>query len=65
MYGTQTANKIFANKKVIAPEIKALLGETKSSPTSVFRTLTTVSHYITDIKMYNDLFSVGQGKYFF
>lgn len=65
MYGTKTADKVFANKQVIAPEIKALLGETKGSPTSVFRTLTTVSHYLTEVKMYDDLFSVGQGKYFF
>ena len=65
MYGTQTAEKVFANRKVIAPEIKALLGITESSPTSVFRTLTTVSHYLTEIKMYDDLLSVGQGKYFF
>ena len=65
MYGIKTADKIFANKKVIAPEIKALLGETKGSPTSVFRTLTTVSHYLTEVKMYDDLLSIGQGKYFF
>ena len=65
MFGTKTADKLFANKKNIAPEIRALLGETKGAPTSVFRTLTTVSHYLTEVKMYDDLLAAGKGKYFF
>jgi len=65
MFGSKQAEKLFANRKNIAPEIRALLGETTAGSTSVFRTLTTVSNYLTDTKMYDDLLAAGQGKYFF
>ena len=50
MFGTKTADKVFAHRQNIAPEIKALFGETTGTGTSVFRTLTTVANYITDTK---------------
>ncbi len=65
MFGSKQADKLFANRKNIAPEIRALLGETTAGTTSVFRTLTTVANYLTDTKMYDDLLATGQGKYFF
>jgi hypothetical protein len=65
MFGTKQAEKLFANRKNIAPEIRALLGETTAGTTSVYRTLTTMSNYLTDIKMYDEILAAGQGKYFF
>tara|TARA_R110002020_G_scaffold431932_1_gene642007 strand:- start:819 stop:5510 length:4692 start_codon:yes stop_codon:yes gene_type:complete len=65
MFGTKTADKVFAHRQNIAPEIKALLGKTTGTGTSVFRTLTTVGNYITDTKMYDELLMSGQGKYIF
>ena len=32
---------------------------------SVFNTIETLGHYITEVKMYDDMFKRGEGKWFF
>ena len=65
MYGTKSADKIWAAKKTIDPVIRDLLGETKNVSTIVFRTITEMSNYMTKMQMYDDLYNAGKGKYFF
>ena len=56
---------IYGDKKNFAPEIAALLGRETNISTRVFRTVERLSSDLFRYKLYDDVFSKGQGVYFF
>ena len=67
VFGLKQADIIFQTRKEIDEPLQKLFGErtAQDTPASVFTTLETLSHYITDAKMYDDLYKQGYGKWFF
>jgi hypothetical protein len=65
MVGAPQAEKIFAERQNIAKPLRDLFGETKDTPTAVFRTIEKMSSFYHQTKMYDDFLQAGKGKYFF
>ena len=67
VFGVQKANIIFATKENIGKPLQDLMGRRGLTDTnkSVFNTIETLSHYLTEVNMYDDLFKRGEGKWFF
>ena len=65
MLRADLATKIFAQRKNLAPQLKALFGETRDAPTSVFRTIERMSSFYHRTDMYDKFLEMGKGKYFF
>jgi hypothetical protein len=65
MIGAPQAKKIFAERQNIAKPLRDLFGETKDTPTAVFRTIEKMSSFYHQTKMYDDFLQAGKGKYFF
>ena len=67
VFGFTKADILFATRKNIDEPFRKLFGEReiKDTTKSIFTTLETLSHYITDTKMYDDLYESGKGKWFF
>jgi hypothetical protein len=67
VFGVTKADILFATRKNIDEPFRKLFGEReiKDTTKSIFTTIETLSHYITDTKMYDDLYESGKGKWFF
>ncbi len=67
VFGVTKADILFATRKNIDEPFRKLFGEReiKDTTKSIFTTLETLSHYVTDTKMYDDLYESGKGKWFF
>ncbi len=67
VFGVTKADILFSTRKNIDEPFRKLFGEReiKDTTKSIFTTLETLSHYITDTKMYDDLYESGKGKWFF
>ena len=65
MLRADLATKIFAQRKNLAPQLKALFGETRDAPTSVFRTIERMSSFYHRTDMYDKFLEMGKRKYFF
>mgnify|MGYP003665258761 FL=1 len=66
MFGANKAEIIFASRKDIDEPLRQLMGEvTEDTSQSVFRTLTNLSQFIADTKLYDDLYESGAGKWFY
>ena len=67
VFGVQKANIKFATRENIAKPLQDLMGRRglKDTSKSVFNTIETLGHYITEVKMYDDMFKRGEGKWFF
>jgi len=67
VFGLKQADILFQTRKEIDEPLRKLFGErtAQDTPASVFTTLETLSHYIADAKMYDDLYKQGYGKWFF
>ena len=67
VFGVQQANIKFATRENIGKPLQELMGRRGLEDTSksVFNTIETLGHYITEVKMYDDMFKRGEGKWFF
>ena len=66
VFGADKAEVIFATRQKIAKPLRELMGEvTEDTSKSVFRTLTNLSQYIADTKLYDELYEAGAGKWFY
>jgi len=67
VFGVQKANIKFATRENIGKPLQDLMGRRGSEDTSksVFNTIETLGHYITEVKMYDDMFKRGKDKWFF
>ena len=67
VFGVQKATIKFATRENIAEPLQDLMGRRglKDTSKSVFNTIETLGHYITEVKMYDDMFKRGEGKWFF
>lgn len=67
VFGITKADVLFATRKNIDEPFRKLFGERTLEDTtkSVFTTIETLGHYITNTKMYDDLYEQGRGKWFF
>ena len=67
VFGVTKADVLFATRKNIDEPFRKLFGEReiKDTTKSIFTTIETLSHYITDTRMYDDLYNRGRGKWFF
>ena len=66
VFGANKAEIIFASRKEIDEPLRKLMGEvTEDTSQSVFRTLTKLSQFIADTKLYDDLYEAGAGKWFY
>jgi len=66
VFGANKAEIIFASRKDIDEPLRKLMGEvTEDTSQSVFRTLTNLSQFIADTKLYDDLYESGAGKWFY
>ena len=67
VFGVQQANIKFATRENIGKPLQELMGRRglKDTSKSVFNTIETLGHYITEVKMYDDMFKRGEGKWFF
>ena len=67
VFGVQKANIKFATRENIGKPLQELMGRRGSKDTSksVFNTIETLGHYITEVKMYDDMAKRGQNKWFF
>ena len=67
VFGVQKANIKFATRENIGKPLQELMGRRglKDTSKSVFNTIETLGHYITEVKMYDDMAKRGQNKWFF
>jgi GH24 family phage-related lysozyme (muramidase) len=66
VFGANKAEVIFASRKDIDEPLRKLMGEvTEDTSQSVFRTLTKLSQYLADTKLYDELYESGAGKWFY
>ena len=67
VFGVQKANIKFATRENIGKPLQELMGRRglKDTSKSVFNTIETLGHYITEIKMYDDMAKKGKNKWFF
>jgi hypothetical protein len=66
VFGANKAEIIFATRQDIDKPLRELMGEvTEDTSKSVFRTLTNLSQYLADTKLYDELYEAGAGKWFF
>tara|TARA_R110001592_G_scaffold156927_2_gene387695 strand:+ start:2574 stop:7163 length:4590 start_codon:yes stop_codon:yes gene_type:complete len=65
VFGAKKAEKLFATRKNINPVIDELLGGNVPASTSVFRSIETMTHQLSQYKLMDDLYDDGLGKWFF
>ncbi len=67
VFGVQKANIKFATRENIGKPLQELMGRRglKETSKSVFNTIETLGHYITEVKMYDDMAKRGKDKWFF
>ena len=67
VFGAQNSNILFATREQIGEPLKKLMGARSAEQTSksVFNTIETLGHYLTELKLYDDLAEKGKGKWFY
>ena len=67
VYGFKKADILFQTRKEIDEPLRKFFGqrETEDIGKTVFTTIETLGKYLSDAKMYDDLYTKGKGKWFF